>query len=397
MTNDIAVKERYIAKDISDDLKEKMVFIGGPRQVGKTTLSLYIADNHYKSYQYLNWDNREDRKDIIKSIRKPEVTLIIYDEIHKYKPWKSYLKGEYDKHKQEFDILVTGSARLDIYRKGGDSLLGRYRYYRLHPFSLSEFLGKNPPYAAAKNLNFDGYSNEYYEASDILLKFGGFPEPLFKQSEKDLRRWHNERADRLVRGDIRDIENIRELSSMQVLVDMLPSKVSSMFSVNSLREDLEVSHKTASLWLDILERFYYSFRIYPFYDNKIKSLRKEPKIYLWDWSEIDDDGAKYENMIASHLLKLCHYLYDKEGYKAELSYIRDKEKREVDFLVTIDKKPWFSVEAKKTYAAVPGSLLYFKDRLSIPYNYLVVQEKGIDKIQKDVRIISYDKFLSALV
>lgn len=392
-----AVKERYITIDICNDLKEKMVFVGGPRQVGKTTLSLYIARNYYKSFQYLNWDNRDDRKEILKSIRKPDTELIIYDEIHKYQSWKNYLKGEYDKHKDEFGILVTGSARLDIYRKGGDSLLGRYRYYRLHPFSLSEFLGKNPVYFIDKNLNFDSYSKEYYEASDILLKFGGFPEPLFKQSEKDLRRWHNERIDRLVRGDIRDIENIRELSLMQVLVDLLPSKVSSMLSVNSLREDIEVSHKTVSLWLDILERFYYCFRIYPFYGSKIKSLRKEPKIYLWDWSEIEDEGAKYENMIASHLLKFCHYLYDKEGHKAELHYIRDKEKREVDFLISINKKPWFCVETKKSYGNIPGSLVYFKERLAIPYSYLVVQEKGIDKIQKDVRIISFDKFLSGLV
>ena len=396
--NHVAIKERYITEDILNDLKEKMVFVGGPRQVGKTTMSLYIADNYYnKSYQYLNWDNREDRKDILKSIRKPDVKLIVYDEIHKYKFWKNYLKGEYDKHKKEFDILVTGSARLDIYRKGGDSLLGRYRYYRLHPFSLSEFLGRNPVYFVASNLNFDAYSKEYNEASDILLKFGGFPEPLFKQSERDLRRWHNERIDRLVRNDIRDVENIRELSLMQVLVDLLPSKVSSLLSINSLREDLEVSHKTVSSWLDMLERFYYSFRIYPFYDSKIKSLKKEPKIYLWDWSEIEDDGAKYENMIASHLLKFCHYLYDKEGFKADLHYIRDKEKREVDFLISIDKKPWFCVETKKSYGDVPGSLLYFKDRLSIPHAYLVVQEKSIDKIQKDVRIMSYDKFLSGLI
>ena len=147
-----AVKERYITIDICNDLKEKMVFVGGPRQVGKTTLSLYIARNYYKSFQYLNWDNRDDRKEILKSIRKPDTELIIYDEIHKYQSWKNYLKGEYDKHKDEFGILVTGSARLDIYRKGGDSLLGRYRYYRLHPFSLSEFLGKNPVYFIDKNL-----------------------------------------------------------------------------------------------------------------------------------------------------------------------------------------------------------------------------------------------------
>ena len=391
------IKERYITKDIIGDLKEKMVFVGGPRQVGKTTLSLHIADNYYKSYQYLNWDNREDRKDIIRSVRKPGAELIVYDEIHKYKSWKNYLKGEYDKHKKEFDILVTGSARLDVYRKGGDSLLGRYRYFRLHPFSISEFLEKSPLYSVGGNLNFDDYSKEHYEAADILLKFGGFPEPLFKQNEKNLRRWHNERTDRLTRGDIRDVENIRELSQMQILVDLLPLKVSSLLSVNSLREDLEVSHKTASSWLDILERFYYSFRIYPFFTSRIKSLRKEPKIYLWDWSEIDDEGAKYENMIASHLLKFCHYLYDKEGYKAEINYIRDTEKRETDFLISINKKPWFCVETKKSYGNLPASLPYFKERLAIPYGYLVIQEKGIDKIQKDIRIISYDKFLSGLI
>lgn len=158
-----------------------------------------------------------------------------------------------------------------------------------------------------------------------------------------------------------------------------------------------MTHKTISLWTDILEKFYYHFRIYPFQSTRIRSLKKEPKLYLWDWSEIQDDGRRFENMIALHLLKFCHFLFDVEGYKAQLYYIRDAEKRESDFLVTIDNKPWFCVEAKTSFQGIDASLRYFNIRLKIPLVYQVVKEEGIDLIKDAIRIISASKFLTALV
>ena len=391
------MKKRYLVPHILRDLNEKMVFVGGARQVGKASLSKYIAENYFKHYDYLNWDARDDRKNILQSQFKGNAEIILFDEIHKYKDWKNYLKGQFDKHKDDFKILVTGSARLDVYRRGGDSLMGRY-YYRLHPFSLAEFLERENKILPFKEIVFQESGKETKEMLEIALKFGGFPEPLLKQNEKELRRWHNQRVERLVREDIRDLENIRELSLLHVLVDILPDRVGSLLSLNSLREDLSVAHKTVAHWMDILERFYYHFRIYPFHHKKIRSLKKEPKLYLWDWSEVPDErGARLENIAASHLLKMCHFLNDVEGYKTDLHFLRDAEAREVDFLVTESGKPWFAVEVKSNSKEVSKSLPYFGDRLNIPFLYQAVSEKDVDIRKDKVRIISLDKFMVSLV
>jgi len=390
------LKKRYLYSHLASDLKEKMVFIGGPRQVGKTTLAQFIGKNNYQHPVYLNWDFREDRKKILDEKFESEADLIIFDEIHKYKNWRNYLKGEFDKNKDRFDILVTGSARLDLYRRGGDSLLGRYHYLRLHPFSEREIMNIDPNIEIFKELKF-AVHNYAHEIFDQLFQFGGFPEPFIKKDLKTLRRFHNERLDRIVREDIRDIENVRDLSALQVLVEILPGRVGSLFSANSLKEDLGVTHKTISLWLDVLERFYYHFRIYPFTSTTIRSLRKEPKVYLWDWSQIDNEAARFENMVASHLLKTIHFLYDTEGYKAELYFLRDREGREVDFLISVNKKPWMAVEVKLNNKEISKNLKYFSERLKIPFIYQVIKEKGVDFTVNGIRAISADKFLSGLV
>lgn len=390
--------KRYAQEDILADLKDKMVFISGPRQVGKTTLAQQLGENFFSgSYAYFNWDNRQDRKAILNATFPGDKKLFIFDEIHKYRNWKNYLKGEYDKYKHRFNILVTGSARLDIYRKGGDSLLGRYHSYRLHPLSLQELSGEKTKPIPLKELVFLDSAKRRKELFNTLFKFGGFPQIFLKQSEKALRRWHNERAERIIKDDIRDIENVRDISALQVLVELLPDKVGSLFSLNSLREDLNVNHKTISSWVDILEKFYYHFRIYPFQSSLIKSLRKEPKMYLWNWSEIDDENIRFENILASHLLKLCNFLFDTEGYKAQLYYLRDNEQREVDFLVTVAGKPWFCVEAKNSLKDIPPALRYFVSKLKIPYAYIVVKEENRDSIKDNIRIMSASKFLNALV
>lgn len=391
------IQKRYLNNAISQDLKKKMVFVGGPRQVGKTTLAKYIGENSYENSAYLNWDNVGDRKIILREKFPSEASMIIFDEIHKYKKWKNYIKGEYDKYHDKFNILVTGSARLDLYRKGGDSLMGRYHYYRLHPFSLAEVLEENNKLTAFNELNFTKTKENYSEIFQKLFLFGGFPEPFLDGSEKTLRRFHNERVDRLIKEDIREIEQLKDLSALQVLVTILPEKVGSLLSLNSLREDLQVAHKTISLWVDILEKFYYHFRIYPFGSTTIKSLRKKPKMYLWDWSQIKDESAKFENIIASHLLKLTHFLYDTQGYDAQLYFLRDIDQREVDFLVTVDKKPWFAAEVKLSDEKPSQHLKYFKEKLKIPFSYQVVKNSGVDFLQDEIRVISADKFLSGLV
>lgn len=391
------IKERYLHPYIVSDLKDKMVFMGGARQVGKTTLAELIGKKDYPAFDYLNWDNREDRKNIIESKFSASAKLLVFDEIHKYKQWKNYVKGLFDKDKDKLDILVTGSARLDLYRKGGDSLMGRYHYYRLHPFSLREAMSIKPDIKALKEPKFLPPSKNSAGLFKDLFHFGGFPEPFIKQDEKTLRRFHNEYVDRLIREDIRDVEQIRDLSNLQVLVELLPEKIGSLLSLHSLQEDLRAAHKTVSLWVDVLERFYYLFRIYPFASTVIKSLRKQPKMYLWDWSQVKQSAPKLENMIASALLKLTHFLHDTQGHKAELYFLRDIEGREVDFLVAVDKKPWMAVEVKSAQATVASNLKYFGAKLDIPFKYQVTGESGVDFIKESVRVISADKFLTGLV
>ena len=395
MYNEFMLKNRYLTTYIVDDLKDKMVFVGGPRQVGKTTLSRDFVAAHFKSNAYFNWDNRADRKAIIAASWPGDAELLIFDEIHKYRQWKGLIKGEYDKLKDTFKFLVTGSARLDLYRRGGDSLQGRYHYYRLHPFTLAETEGILYKSSILKELPIgQGFHQDTLNELDV---FGGFPDPYIKQSKRQLRRWHNEKIERMFREDILDIQSIRDIGNMKLLSDILSSKVGSLLSLNAIREDLEVSHRAVTHWMDILESFYYHFRIYPYSTKKIRSLKKEPKLYLWDWSEVEDEAARFENLIASHLLKFVHFITDYEGYRAELYFLRDVDKREVDFLVTIDAKPWFAVEAKLSDTNLSPNLLYFKERLSVPYVYQTVKREKIDRLEKGARIISAGKFLSGLI
>jgi predicted AAA+ superfamily ATPase len=388
--------KRALGGRIYEDLTAtKMVFISGPRQVGKTTLARAIGSERFSNrYSYLNWDSREDRASILKGEFRADNVLVIFDEIHKYRQWKNYLKGEYDKYKERFRILVTGSARMDIYRKGGDSLQGRYHHYLLHPLSINEVIGNSTKVAPFHEPDFKTGSKEAAGAFDALFRFGGFPEMFVKQSDRELRRWHNDRVDRLVREDIRDIESLRDLSAVEVMVEMLPGKAGSVFSLNSLCEDLRATHRTVSLWAGVLEKFYYHFRIYPFQYSAIKSLRKEPKLYLWDWTQVKAEGARFENMVASHLLKFCDYLRNAEGYKAALHYIRDVEKREVDFLIAVDGKPWLCAEAKLSKEDVSPALKYFKTKMKIPHVYQVVREEGVDVIRDNIRTMSASAFLT---
>lgn len=391
------MKIRYLSQNIVKDLNSgKMVFVGGPRQVGKTTMAKNIGETNYDGFAYLNWDSREDRRNIVGNSFPAESKMIVFDELHKYRQWKNYLKGLYDKNDSGKQFLVTGSARLDLYRKGGDSLMGRYHYYRLHPFSLREMVGMAPEITIGQELNFLKNQQELSSVKDVLFKFGGFPEPLFAQDETVWRRFQNERLDRLIKEDIRDLETLRDLSKLQIMADLLPDKVGSLLSLNSMREDLEITYKTISLWAQVLENFYFHFRLYPYANSKIKSLRKQPKMYLWDWSQVSNGGARLENMVASHLLKFTHYLHDAQGWKAELFYWRDIDGREVDFVVSVDGEPWLAVEVKSSDGQISTPLSYFKNKTGVKLAYQLIDKRGVDVIKDGVRVMSVEKFLSGL-
>lgn len=371
-------RQRYLTPEIAEALKEKMVFIGGPRQVGKTTLSLSIlGETAARNPHYLNWDNLKDRAQI-KKFEIPQGQLIVFDELHKYKIWRSFIKGLYDSNKGFQNYLLTGSARLDHYRRGGDSLLGRYRYFRLHPFSVSEL-------ALSSNADVQA-----------LLKFGGFPEPFFSQSEKKVKIWRNERLYRIVYDDISNLERLREFSSIELLADALPDRVGSPLSLKSLGEDLEVSQKTVDHWVSILEKVYFCYRIPPFGSPKIRAVKKENKLFLWDWSAIDNPGNRFENMVASHLLKYCHFMEDTEGDRMELRFIRDTDRREIDFVVLKNKKPLFAVECKTGEAQISRHIHYFRERTPIPMFYQVHLGAKDYRHEGNIRVLPFYKFCQEL-
>ena len=387
--------KRYLTELIARDLKDKIVLVSGPRQVGKTTLAQIIGKEYFKSFSYINWDYQPDRKKIINFELPAEAGLIIFDELHKYKNWKSYIKGIFDKYKGYFSLMVTGSAKMDIYRKGGDSLRGRYYHYRLHPLSLNEILDLTKKINFFSKLQFS-LNKKAKEVLNLLIKFGPFPEPFLKKEENHWRRWQGEKLDTLIKEEIRDLAVIYDLSNLQVLVEILPKKVGAPLSINNLREDLETTHKTLTNYLRILELFYFHFRIYPYSKKISRALKKMAKLYLWDWSIIENEGVKFENLIASHLLKFVDFFQDSQGQRVSLHYLRDTQGREVDFLITVDDKPWFAVETKVEDESI-ANLLYFGERLKIPFLYQVVLKSGIDYFKNGVRIISADKFLTALI
>jgi predicted AAA+ superfamily ATPase len=386
---------RYLEAPIREDLTTKMVLMAGPRQVGKTTLAQGLL-SEWPQGLYLNWDNRDDRKEIRAARWPGGNSLVVLDELHKWRGWKGWLKGEFDKHRRTTKFLVTGSARMDVYRRGGDSLLGRFHHYRLHPITAGE-VGATRRTATLTPFDAVHPVRGKPEAIAGLMQYGGFPEPFLAQSARGHRRWQRDRLDRVIREDVRDLESIRDLSSLQVLADLLPARVGSPLSVNALREDLEASHRAVDHWIEILERLYYVVRIRPYGTAKVRSLKKMPKAYLWDWSEVPDPGPRFENLVALHLLKLCHFLQDHEGHDVELFYLRDRTGREVDFLVTANRKPWIAVEAKVSDTAIDSSLTYFRDRLKIPFAYQVVLEGRRDFVENGVRCLPAADFLGALI
>jgi uncharacterized protein len=347
-----------------------------------------------KRGSYFSWDNRQDRRIVLESRWPPPPALLVLDEFHKYRFWKRWLKGEYDVHRDEYSFLVTGSARMDVYRKGGDSLQGRYHHLRLHPFSMAELTGSPPRSSPLAPIEIASAADD--DAFARLLERSGFPEPLFAGSARAHRRWQKERVDRFFREDVRDLEAIRDMSSMELLASLLPARVGSTLSLNSLREDLEVSHRAVTHWMDVLERLYFVFRIRPHSTQAVRGLKKEAKCYLWDWSLVEEPGARFENMVAAHLLKLCHWLEDVEGFDVGLSYLRDVVKREVDFLVTLKGKPWFAVEAKLSSTEISPHLRYFGDRLRIPYLYQAVAHSARDFQKDGVRVVPAAQFLAGV-
>jgi uncharacterized protein len=343
---------RYLEKQVKRDLNEKMVFLGGPRQVGKTTFAKSLP--HGKS-GYLNWDLAEHRAHIL-ARELPNSPLWVFDELHKYRGWRGYVKGLFDTVPRKQHILVTGSARLDFYGHGGDSLQGRYHYLRMHPFSFKELGGGN-------------------DALMALFERGGFPEPLLRTSHRGAKRWSLAYRERLLRDDIQGVEDLSDLGRMELLMMALPERVGSPLSINALREDLQVSHPTISRWLEVFERVYAIFRLSPFGAPKLRAVKKEQKHYQYDWSLVQLPGPRFENMVGSHLLKWVHHQHDTQGRELELQYFRDTDGREVDFIVTENRKPILAVECKLSSGPIDKGINYFVEKYPALEAWQVFWEK----------------------
>ncbi len=368
---------RYITAAIKQDLQKKMVFIGGPRQVGKTTLAKKLLST--TNGRYFNWDYDQDRHNILQHNWSNNDDLLIFDELHKFPRWKSWIKGIYDVVGNQHSILVTGSARLDVYRRGGDSLLGRYHYWRLHPFTLDE---------APVGLN-------QYEVFDRLMTLGGFPEPFVSGDLRESRRWRRERFDRVLREDIRDLESIKNLQGISLLVDLLRTRVGGMIVVSNLAQDLQVASQTVKSWLDILERMYLIFRVLPYTQSIPRAILKPAKVYFFDNADtIDENGARFENFIATTLLKRLHYLEDYEGYRYELRYIRDKEGREIDFVILKDGIIEELIEVKYSDESLSRSLNYYANKLQVKKTTQIVANLKQQFDRKGISITNHFLYFS---
>lgn len=356
---------------------DEMLFLAGPRQVGKTTIC-QSAEKLTSQYLYLNWDNEKHRKillqgedAILEQLQYPTVSMkkpiLVLDEFHKHKHWKRFLKGFYDLYGRKIQIIVSGSAKLDIYRKGHDSLMGRYLLYRIHPLTLAEVKGQsikenliNPPIKSTqKTLN-------------NLLEFGGYPKPFIKKNKRFSTQWKRLRRQQLFREDIHELTQIQDIALIESLAALLSHQAGKQLHYTNLAQTLQISVDTVRRWMVTLESFYYSFHIRPWFKNIKKSLRKEPKVYLWDWTLVEDRGCRLENLVASHLLKATHLWTDCGLGEFDLCYLRDKQQREVDFLVVRDGKPWFLVEVKSNHnQRISPHLYYFHEQLKTEHAFQV--------------------------
>lgn len=387
----------------------QMVFVMGPRQSGKTTVAQNILKQDQRAI-YLSWDNTDDRDLILRgtsaiadrlslNVLQEEKPIICFDEIHKYTHWRDFLKGFYDSYPDQTRILVTGSAKLDVYNRGGDSLMGRYFPFSFHPLSVAELTHKQ----FSKDEDILSCPKKIDDAAfEVLWKFGGYPDPYLKQSETFHRRWQKMRSHQLFQEDIRDLTRIQDLGRLELLAEYMKQNASQQVTYLNLAKHLRVTDKTIREWLLTLKSLYFCFEIKPYFKNVARSLLKEPKFYLWDWSLCNNDGARAENFVALALLKAVNYWNDIGLGDYALHYLRDKDKREVDFIIIKNNEPWMLVETKlKNNQSLSPHLYYFQNQLKANYALQVVIE--MDYVNKncfigpDPIIVPAKTFLSQLV
>jgi predicted AAA+ superfamily ATPase len=372
---------------------DKMMLLPGPRQVGKTTAAQMALEAWPDKGLYLNWDIATHRRrilggeDLLADWRRPyKRPMIVFDELHKMRRFKSWLKGFYDQYGKESAVWVTGSGRLDLYQKGGDSLLGRYFLYRMHPFSMGELHGiEKKDRLSDPDIGWKRFTSGDLDNQDIepLLKFGGFPEPFLKQNQTFHTRWIRSRRELITHQDVRDLTRIEDVDRLEYLVQLLNPRIGAPLSINSLKEDLGVAFETVRGWIRTLDRLYYVYSVPPYSHRLQRAIKRDHKYYFWDWSEVKDAGPRFENFVMSHLLKACHTWTDFGLGDFKLWYVRDREKREVDALITKNDHPWLILEIRLNDMHISKSLQRFAMLLNCQK---VVQVIRTDNVYRQVKI-----------
>lgn len=374
MKNARRLYEAVIREHLS--LYRQMVFLSGPRQVGKTTLARIFATD------YLNWETKDVRQLVLKGAAavgealslgkgRKRSRVLVFDEIHRYAKWKGFLKGFFDLYEGDVRIFATGSARMDVYKRGGDSMMGRYFPYRVHPFSVAELASPTIPDEKSVVRPPKRIDAAQWEA---LRAFGGFPEPLTNGTMRFLRKWRSLRLEQLLREDIRDVTRSVELDQIEALATILANRSGDQLVMAPLACDVTTSEPTVKKWISLLKALYYGFTVRPYFRNVENSLRKTPKWYLRDWSGIEDEGKRMETLVACHLLKAVEGWTDLGFGEFDLFYLRDRSQREVDFLVTRDRQPWFLVEVKKSDTALSSALAHFQRATGARHAFQVVAD-----------------------
>lgn len=351
----------------------QIAFVSGPRQVGKTTTCRALSS------AYLNWDHLADRRLILRGAQEvaqhvglnqlqEQPPLIVFDELHKYRRWTNFLKGFFDVYGAVARVIVTGSSRLDITRRGSDSLMGRYFPFRMHPWTVGEAIRTGLPDERLVRPPMTIPDADW----QALWEHGGFPEPFLHRDARFTRRWRALRQEQLTRGDLREVARLQDLGQMEALVAVLAERSAGQLVYANLAGEIDVHQETAKRWVDLLGRLHHGFLVRPWFSNVTKALRKEPKWFLRDWSGIEDPGARAETFVACHLLKAVECWTDLGLGEFELRYLRDKLKREVDLLVVRDRKPWMLVEVKTSDTRLSPALAHFQTQTGASHAFQVV-------------------------
>lgn len=371
---------RYLTQPLLRDLKKKMVLLAGPRQCGKTTLARSLLDDRG---QYLNWDITRDRRIIREAAWPKDSSLVVLDELHKAPKWKNLLKGVVDEFGNQPPLLVTGSARLDAFRRTGDALTGRHFFYRLHPVDVSESVRFLPKLSLEKRLQ-------------RLLSSGGFPEALLNPG--DAARLRNERLELVTREDLRDLSRISSWRGPTDLVELLRERVGKPTNYDNLAQSLGISPPTAKSWVELLEKLYVVFLLPPYSGQLSRSLRKDRRIYFYDCAAAYDEsgGAQLENLVACCLLKYAQLRRDVSGENLDLYYLRDKEGREVDFVVTLNRRVVWLIEVKKSDDNPGGGLRYYADKLKPKQSLQLVLNLDRPQERRGVKVLPLGQWLEVL-